>query len=66
MLALGYCGVMKNIHKTLKMHTRNVMDVFYQQKKTKLILEHGFMSYGDVCACNFFRKKRRLNYTKGF
>jgi hypothetical protein len=52
MLTLVYCGVLKKLHRTLKlkMRTRNAIDVFYQEKKTKLISEQGFMSYGNIYA----------------
>jgi hypothetical protein len=52
MLTLVYCVVLKNIHRTLYM--KNVIDVFYQEKKTKLILEQWFMSDGDIGAKTFF------------
>jgi hypothetical protein len=45
----------------LKLQTRNVINVFYQEKKSKLILELDFISYSDIYAKKKFRKKSNLN-----
>jgi hypothetical protein len=65
---LVYYDAMKNIHKTLRMHSRNAIDVFCQEKKKKkLILEHRLVVifvqitvFGKIqferCADNHFKK----------
>ena len=67
MLTLVYYDAMKNIHKTLRMHSRNAIDVFCQEKKMKLLLDHRLMVifvqitvFGKIpferCAGNDFKK----------